>query len=253
MRKSLYGFCGLAIALACASTSAIAAANCDGLPTRNQLRKALIEAQTQKNGGFGLNMWASVVNRDGIVCAVAITGSDRNKQWPGSRIISAQKAYTANAFSLDGLALSTANIYAAIQPGGSLFGLQASNPVDPTAAYYGNPRRYGTDIDPLVGKKIGGINGFGGGLGLYKKGVNGKLVIVGALGVSGDSSCADHNIAWRTRANLSELGLNVIPKGVSAAKDDGIVYAHTTAPVGWEHPDCGNGEKPISISINAGG
>ena len=117
------------------------AAACKLLPTHGQLQSALALAQQQPNGGFGLNMWATVVNRDGIVCAVAFTGSNRGSQWPGSRVISAQKANTANAFSLDassssngsgqatGLALSTANLYSAVQPGGSLFGLQASNPV----------------------------------------------------------------------------------------------------------------------------
>ena len=34
----------------------------------------------------------------------------------GSRVISAQKANTANAFSLDGLALSTANLYRPFNP-----------------------------------------------------------------------------------------------------------------------------------------
>jgi len=65
-----------------------------------------------------------------VVCAVAFTGFDRGDQWPGSRVISAQKANTANAFSLPGLALSTAKLYSAVQPGGSLYGLQHSNPVD---------------------------------------------------------------------------------------------------------------------------
>ena len=53
-------------------------------------------------------------------------------------MISAQKANTANAFSLPGLALSTANLYTAVQPGGSLFGLQDSNPVNTDVAYGGN-------------------------------------------------------------------------------------------------------------------
>jgi uncharacterized protein GlcG (DUF336 family) len=255
MKKSLYKICGLSIALLCIATSAIAASSatpkiCQGLPTYAQLKTALGTAQSQANGGFGLEMWASVVNRDGFVCAVAYSGADRNKQWPGSRLISAQKAYTANAFSLDGLALSTANLYGPIQPGGSLFGLQHSNPMDPAIAYYGSPVRYGTATDPLVGKKIGGINGFGGGLGLYKK-VKGKNVIVGAIGVSGDSSCADHNIAWRTRSNLA--GFNVLPNGVSAAHDDGIVYDANSVYTGWEHPNCGTGgEKAVSVAIGAG-
>ena len=64
---------------------------------------------------------------DGTVCAVAYTGAKVGDQWLGSRVISAQKANTANAFSLPGLALSTANLYSPTQPGGSLFGLQFSN------------------------------------------------------------------------------------------------------------------------------
>jgi uncharacterized protein GlcG (DUF336 family) len=112
---------------------------CRGLPSHQELREALTAAQGQPNGGFNLQMWATVVNRDGVVCAVAFTGQSRGDQWPGSRVISAQKANTANAFSLPGLALSTANLYTAVQPGGSLFGLQESNPVNVDVAYGGNP------------------------------------------------------------------------------------------------------------------
>jgi len=97
------------------------------------------------NGGLGNDMWGTIVDRDGIVCAVAFSGGSRGDQWPGSRVISAQKANTANAFSLPpgaggipGLALSTANLYSAVQPGGSLFGLQESNPVNFTDAYAGS-------------------------------------------------------------------------------------------------------------------
>src|SRR6185437_7418461 len=74
--------------------------SCKGLPGHSALRTALVAARQQMNGGFNLDMWATVVNRDGVVCAVAFTGSDRGDQWPGSRAISAQKANTANAFSL---------------------------------------------------------------------------------------------------------------------------------------------------------
>ena len=42
------------------------------------------------------------------------------------------------------------------------------------------------------------MNVFGGGLALY----DAAGTLVGGLGVSGDSSCADHNIAWRTRNTL---------------------------------------------------
>jgi uncharacterized protein GlcG (DUF336 family) len=186
-------------------------------------------------------MWATVVNRDGVVCAVAFTGHSRGDQWPGSRAISAQKANTANAFSLPGLALSTANLYSAVQPGGSLYGLQASNPVDTGVAYGGNSDHYGQANDPMVGSKPGGVNVFGGGLALY----NSQKVLIGAIGVSGDSSCADHNIAWKTRKGLS---LDFVPGGVSgdSTRPDNIVYDITpqagqmpgVSANGWGHPVC---------------
>jgi hypothetical protein len=110
------------------------AKSCAGLPSHGALKSALTAARQQANGGFNLDMWATVVNRDGVVCAVAFTGADRGSQWPGSRVISAQKANTANAFSLTGLSLATANLYYAVSPGGSLYGLQHSNPVDTEVA-----------------------------------------------------------------------------------------------------------------------
>jgi uncharacterized protein GlcG (DUF336 family) len=98
-------------------------------------------------------------------------------------VISAQKANTANAFSSSSVALSTANLYSAVQPGGSLFGLQESNPVNPLVAYRGDYKDFGTAKDPMVGFRIGGVNVFGGGLALYQ-GAN----VIGAVGVSGDTS-----------------------------------------------------------------
>src|SRR5437879_1006586 len=135
---------------------------CGGLPSQGALKNALTSARDLPNGGFNLEMWATVVNRDGLVCAVAFTGSDRGQQWPGSRVISAQKANTANAFSLPGLALSTANLYSAVQPGGSLYGLQHSNPVNTAVAYRGPATNFGTGSDPMVAQPIGGVNVFGG-------------------------------------------------------------------------------------------
>ncbi len=78
---------------------------CSDLPSWGELRSALKSARAQSNGGRNLDMWGTIVDRDGIVCAVAFPGTDRTQQWPGSRAISAQKANTANAFSLPGLAL----------------------------------------------------------------------------------------------------------------------------------------------------
>ena len=227
---------------------------CSALPSHAEVKAALEAAQSHVdgNGGFGLEMWATVVNRDGVVCAVAFTGANRGDQWPGSRVISAQKANTANAFSLPGLALSTANLYTAVQPGGSLFGLQESNPVDTVVAYQGPAGRYGQANDPMVGRKIGGVNVFGGGLALY----NAEGTLVGGIGVSGDSSCADHNIAWRAR---NTLALDNVPSGVSGdgTRPDNIVYDITPQPgqmpgvslSGWGHPACSAAATAIAAAL----
>ena len=236
---------------------------CGNLPSQSQLKAALASATNAESSGLNMNMWGTIVDRDGIVCAVAFTGTNRGSQWPGSRVISAQKANTANAFSLDKsaassgnggpLALSTANLYSAVQPGGSLFGLQESNPVDTHVAYKGPSSNFGTHNDPMVGSKIGGVNVFGGGLALYD--VNN--VIVGAIGVSGDTSCADHNIAWRARhaLGLDHMGypVPVIPGPASifagdSSHPDNIIYDILANPSGgtgkstsgFGHPSCLN-------------
>lgn len=214
--------------------------DCASLPSHAQLVEALRVSvaagvagaaggalANDANGGFNFPMWATMVNSAGRVCAVAkIGGTD---PWPGSRVISAQKAYTANAFSTENIALSTANLFTAVQPGGSLYGLQHSNPVNPLFAYAGNSTLFGTASDPMVGFRVGGINVFGGGLALY----NANKKVIGAIGVSGDTSCADHNIAWRMRAALAGKGAVVakVPGGVNttgllsgATGDDNIIF-----------------------------
>jgi len=237
---------------------------CAGLPPHTELKAALDAATAAEASGLNNHMWATIVNRDGFVCAVAFSGVDRGAQWPGSRVISAQKANTANAFSLDsssfsqgsgqaaGLALSTANLYSAVNPGGSLYGLQHSNPVDPAVAYGGNPAQYGAANDPMVGERIGGVNVFGGGLALYAK----EQVIIGGLGVSGDTSCADHFIAWRVRHALKLDHLKGVG-GVSGDADrpDNIVFDITPNPNGgtgisaggFGHPECLNTGDPATL------
>lgn len=218
-------------------------AACKGLPNHYQLKRALINARITPNGGFNLDMWGTIVNRDGVVCAVAFTGGNRGDQWPGSRVISAQKANTANAFSLPGLALSTANLFTAVQPGGSLYGLQHSNPVDTDVAYKGPAQHFGKPQDPMVGNRIGGVNVFGGGVGLYN--ANGTLV--GGLGVSGDSSCADHNIAWKTRHGLN---LDNVPAGVAAGGTDNIIYdIAPPSASGFGHPECSGDATTIGNNL----
>lgn len=196
----------LAVSSAAGSAVADGSSICSSLPSQATLQSALDGAVgATGNGGLGFDMWGTIVANDGTVCAVAFSGSAYTSQWLGSRAISVQKSNTANDFSLgkDGrkgaFALSTANLYSAVQPGGSLYGLQHSNPVDPEIAYQGPAFLYGTRNDPMVGNRVGGVNVFGGGLALYASGG----VKVGGVGVSGDTSCTDHMIAWRVRNTLS--------------------------------------------------
>lgn len=188
--------------------------------------------------GFGTGMWATLVNQSGKVCHVySVAGSTAtenngftvgNKAWLGSRVISVQKANTANAFSLNDLAVSTGALSAAVYPGGSLYGLQHSNPVDATIAYKGDTRTFGTVDDPLVNSRIGGINVFGGGVALYR----GNGFKAGAVGVSGDTSCRDHAMAYRLRANL---GLDNFPN------DDALALVDSPSAL-FEQPACGTND-----------
>lgn len=242
---------------------------CGNLPGYAALKSALESATATETSGLNNQMWATIVDRDGIVCAVAFSGVNRGAQWPGSRVISAQKANTANAFSLDassysngsgqpkGLALSTANLYSAVQPGGSLYGLQASNPVDTRVAYQGPSSNYGTAFDPMVGQKIGGVNVFGGGLALYAATGNPATEeIVGAVGASGDTSCSDHFIAWRVRHALGfDHMANIAGVSGDAARPDNIIFDITPNPNGgtgisaggFGHPTCINTGKPATL------
>jgi uncharacterized protein GlcG (DUF336 family) len=260
------------LALLLASTASLAYAQdgsvCRGLPSQATLKTALDAAVVAEASGLNNHMWGTVVARDGTVCAVAFSGSNPGAQWLASRVISAQKANTANALSLDassasngsgqpaGLALSTANLYSAVQPGGSLYGLQQSNPVDPAVAYRGPSQLFGTANDPMVGGRIGGINVFGGGLGLYAKGG----VLVGGVGVSGDTSCADHDIAWRLRGGLGLDWLAGVagPASLFAADPthpDNMIFDITPNPAGgsgnsasgFGHPPCFNAANPRSL------
>jgi uncharacterized protein GlcG (DUF336 family) len=164
------------------------------------LRSALRDADTADSTGLNNHYWAVVVNRAGVVCAVAFSAPERGGQWLLSRQIAAAKAFTANGLSLDGAPLSTGQLYAWVQPGAPanpLFGLGGGNPVSPDDAYSGPYHQFGTRNDPMVGRRVGGTITFGGGLALY----NGTSPI-GGVGLSGDTACADHSTAWRLRALL---------------------------------------------------
>jgi len=205
-------------------------ANCSGLPQEADLRKWLQSAPAMTGpiggtvGGLfnGVRMWAAVVNRDGEVCAAVTSMTDATQVWPGSQAIAKAKAYTANAFSLDSLALSTARLYTLTQPGHSLWSLGQSNLFDPDALAAPGAASAGRN------RIAGGLIFFGGGVPIYRSGK-----IIGGLGISGDTSCADHEIAKRVR---DLAGLN--PPGGALADD--IVYSNfggVTTSV-FAHPRC---------------
>jgi hypothetical protein len=97
-----------------------------------------------------------------------------------------------------------------------------------------------------VGKKASGVVVFGGGLALY----DGDS-IVGALGVSGDTSPGDHNVAWRVR---KALGLDKVPAGISADNNDAIIFdigMLGKSGSGYGHPLSGLKEDDIAQRIGA--
>jgi len=199
--------------------------NCAGLPTANEIKTLLNEAAALSNAGglfSGTRMWGAVVNRDGEICAFATSTADPDAVWPGSQAIAKAKAYTANAFSLDGLALSTARLYTFTQPGHSLWSLGQSNLFNPQ--FLAPTGGQGGGKNQIAG----GLIFFGGGVPLYKAGK-----IIGGLGVSGDTSCTDHEIAKRVR---DLAGLN--PTGGPLVDD--ITYSSVDGATVFTHPLCLN-------------
>lgn len=229
---------------------------CAGLPTNSQLTKLLQTASGNTGisatlggsactagavshtgcvGGLfgGTLMWGAVVNRDGELCTFITSTADPQDTWPGSQVIAKAKAYTANAFSNNLLALSTARLYTLSQPGHSLFGLNNSNPFNPS--FLAPPSGSGGGN----GQITGGMITFGGGVPLY----NSADQIIGGLGVSGDTACADHEIAKRTR---DLAGLN--PPGGALADD--IIYIGVDPASDLAHPVCDNTVRNGSVIGN---
>jgi uncharacterized protein GlcG (DUF336 family) len=203
-----------------------AQAKCNDLPSADDLKKWLRAApgtEGEAGGLFSGKMeWGTIVNRQGEICATAVATDDPASAWPGSQAISKAKAYTANAYSTDDSPLSTARLYTLTQPGHSLWGVGEPNPFRVDCLVGPN------DMNATKGKICGGSIAFGGGVPLYK----GKTR-VGGLGISGDTACADHEIAKRVR-HLAQLDPE---KGEFA---DDIVYTSADGASPFAHPLCGN-------------
>jgi uncharacterized protein GlcG (DUF336 family) len=200
-------------------------AACRDLPSKADLQKYLRAAPNDGEAGglySGKMEWAAIVDRQGAVCATTVSTADAASAWPGSQAIAKAKAYTANAYSTDVSALSTARLYTLTQPGHSLWGVAGPNPFREDCLVAP------ADADATNGRTCGGSIAFGGGVPLFK----GKTR-VGGLGVSGDTACADHEIAKRVRHSAGldpEQGPYV----------DDIVYASVDGPSPYAHPLCVN-------------
>lgn len=202
-----------------------AATGCADLPGEDELSRWVRTAPDSGEAGglfHGRREWAAVVDRSGRLCAVVAAVDDPGRRWPGSRTVAMAKAFTANGFSTNTAPVSTARLYTLAQPGRPLYGAAVANPFDP-----------GCLAD--AGAACGGTIVFGGGLPLYR-----DTVVVGGLGLSGDTPCADHEIAKRVRA-MADL----MPPGGNFVDD--ITYAVIDAPSVFTHPLCRNtwrnGEK----------
>jgi uncharacterized protein GlcG (DUF336 family) len=197
---------------------------CGSLPDAARLKQLLKDAPGKAEGGGiagGRFSWAAVVDRKGELCALAVS-SEPTATWPGSRGIAIAKASTANGFSSDTTPISTARLYTMAQPGHSLYGAANGNPFNQECAGAAD------DTEAAKGKVCGGTIVFGGGLALYKGNTK-----VGGIGVSGDTSCTDHEMAKRVR---DAAGLN--PPG--GATVDDIVYTKADGPSVFAHPLCAN-------------
>lgn len=233
---------GRAFACAIALTGFAAVADVDAAQaqdcptTHAALKSALMRADDADSTGLNNHFWAVVVNRSGAVCAVAYSGPTVGSQWLLSRQIAAAKAFTANGLSLDSAPISTAMLYPWVQGspsgGNPLFGLAAGNPLDSSAVFDGDYSKFGTPEDPLIGKRVGGTITFGGGLGLYS-----GTKAVGGLGLSGDTACADHSTAFRTRNRLSAS---------PSEGNDRLTFNDVSG-----HPHCPNDKFSAGVNVPA--
>jgi uncharacterized protein GlcG (DUF336 family) len=201
---------------------------CADLPRTADLKRLLKEAAGKAEAGglaSGRFAWAAVVDRQGVLCAVAASTDDPAASWPGSQAIAKAKAFTANAFSTDSAPLSTARLYTLSQPGHSLWGIAAGNPLDPACL--------GTTHESVgIGRVCGGSIAFGGGVPLYRGNLR-----VGGLGVSGDTACADHEIVKRMRdaAGFNPAGGPLVDDITYSGPDGATVYTHPLCPNTWRN------------------
>ena len=203
--------------------TAMAGATCKDLPKSSELKSLFSQvangtsANPTPNGGRAHHGWLTLVDSKGIVCAVVTSAPDgidvtTDMSGIGHREQSAKKANTSVAFSNNEVALASGNLYVPSMPGGQLFGTILST-LDSVAINGTDSTKWGTDKDPMIGKIVGGYAPVAGGLPLY----NSSKKKVGAIGVSGDTFCTSHVVAWKIREKLAGGGYSVanVPSGIA--------------------------------------
>src|SRR5215203_3645387 len=77
------------VSVAAASATSPRSKGCADVPTAADLEKLLKDAPAQNGDAGGLNhgkaMWGAIVDRDGRLCALAVSTADMAATWPGSR------------------------------------------------------------------------------------------------------------------------------------------------------------------------
>ena len=219
-----------------------AGGGCKDLPSAADLKKLLKEAAAGREvGGLdgGHSEWAAVVDRKGEICAVAVSTDDPTAAWPGSQAIAKAKAYTANAFStdmvpaVDGASLHDGAAGALAVRRGGRQPLQPGLPAD--AGGQGRRPQAVRRHDRLRRRRCRCTR---------------ARPASGGLGASGDTACADHEMAKRMR---DKAGLNP-PDGALA---DDIWFTKTDGPSIFAHPLCKNtwrngkkiGEEPPASGV----
>ena len=217
------------------STGAAGPADCSALPGADDMKRYLrVAPDSGEAGGLfhGRAEWAATVNRKGELCVIVPPSDSAGGYWPGSRTIAMAKAFTANGFSTDTAPMSTARLYTMTQPGHSLWGVAQPEPFNPDCL---NPTSTATIC--------GGAIAFGGGVALYR-----NARVVGGLGISGDTPCADHEIAKRIRhlAGLDPKPGPTIDDIQYSKVDRATIYSHPLCPNTWRNGQRVGDEPPAA-------
>lgn len=170
-------------------------------------------------------MWSAIVDGQGVLCSVVSIDPDA---WPGSRSIAIAKAATAKqlqqqparAIHRQPVFVHPTGQYRADDedlPGRLVLRPQQLQPFNPDLQEQGAGVR----------EVPGGIITFGSGVPLYERGR-----VIGGLGVSGDSACADHAVAFRMR-KLADL--DGTPGGRRGATTSST-SARASFPTTWAIP-----------------